>query len=97
VLGWAMAGTVVLGFALPWVFLAVINLAQRVTPMELQGRVSAVVTLAMFGPQAPVQALGSLAIQYGTFRQLYAGGAIMALICAAYLARRVARAYRRAA
>jgi MFS family permease len=97
VLGWAMAGTVVLGFALPWVFLAVINLAQRVTPMELQGRVSAVVTLAMFGPQAPVQALGSLAIRYGTFRQLFAGGAIMALICAAYLARRVARAYRRAA
>jgi MFS family permease len=94
VLGWAIAGTVVLGFALPWVFLAVINLAQRVTPTELQGRVSAVVTLAMFGPQAPMQALGSLAIQYGTFRQLYAGGAIMALTCAAYLARRAARAHR---
>lgn len=88
VLGWAIAGTAVLGFALPWVFLAVINLAQRVTPTELQGRVSAVVILAMFGPQAPMQALGSLAIQHGTFRQLYAGGAITALACAAYLARR---------
>jgi MFS family permease len=87
VLGWAIAGTVVLGFALPWVFLAAINLAQRVTPTELQGRVSAAVTLAMFGPQAPMQALGSLAILYGTFRQLYAGGAIVALACAAYLAR----------
>jgi MFS family permease len=94
VLGWAIAGTVVLGFALPWVFLAVINLAQRVTPTELQGRVSAVVILAMFGPQAPMQALGSLAIKYGTFWQLYAGGAIMALTCAAYLARRTARAHR---
>ena len=70
VLGWALAGTVVLGFALPWVFLAVVNLAQRVTPPELQGRVSAAVTLAMFGPQAPMQALGSLAIRYATFRQL---------------------------
>ena len=88
VLGWALAGTVVLGFALPWVFLAVINLAQRVTPTELQGRVSAAVTLAMFGPQAPMQALGSLAIRYATFRQLYALGAIAALACAAYLARR---------
>lgn len=88
VLGWALAGTVVLGFALPWVFLAVINLAQRVTPTELQGRVSAAVTLAMFGPQAPMQALGSLAIRYATFRQLYALGAIAALVCAAYLARR---------
>lgn len=91
VLGWAIAGTVVLGFALPWVFLAVVNLAQRVTPTELQGRVSAAVTLAMFGPQAPMQALGSLAIRYGTFRELYAGGAIVALACAAFLAQRAAR------
>ena len=87
VLGWAIAGAVVLGFALPWVFLAVINLAQRVTPTELQGRVSAAVTLAMFGPLAPMQALGSLAIRYGTFRQLYAASAIAAVACAAYLAR----------
>lgn len=88
VLGWALGGTVVLGFALPWVFLAVVNLAQRVTPAGLQGRVSAAVTLVMFGPQAPMQALGSLAILYGTYRQLYVGGAIVALACAAYLARR---------
>lgn len=91
VLGWALAGTVVLGFALPWVLLAVINLAQRVTPSELQGRVSAAVTLAMFGPQAPMQALGSLAIRYGTFRQIFAGAAIVALACSAYLAWRTSR------
>jgi hypothetical protein len=35
-----------------------------------------------------MQALGSLAIRYGTFQQLYAGAAIAALACAAYLARR---------
>jgi hypothetical protein len=37
----AILGSVVLGFALPWVFLAVLNLAQRATPDSLQGRVSA--------------------------------------------------------
>lgn len=86
-LGWAIAGTVVLGFALPWVYLAVVNLAQRLTPTALQGRVSAAVTLAMFGPQAPMQLLGSLAILYVTFQQLFATVAIVALICAGYLAR----------
>ncbi len=88
VLGWAVAGTVVLGFALPWIYLAVLNVAQRLTPMELQGRVSAAVALAMFGPQAPLQALGSLAIRYATFRELYVAAAIAATVCAAYLARR---------
>jgi MFS family permease len=81
----AIVGTVVLGFALPWVFLAVVNLAQRLTPLSLQGRVSAAVTLAMFGPQAPMQALGSLAIRYATYRQLFIAGAAVALACAASL------------
>lgn len=83
----AIVGTVVLGFALPWVFLAVVNLAQRLTPLSLQGRVSAAVTLAMFGPQAPMQALGSLAIRYATYRQLFIAGAAVALACAASLLR----------
>ncbi len=81
----ALAGMIVLGFALPWIFLAVVNLAQRLTPLSLQGRVSAAVTLAMFGPQAPLQALGSLAIRFGTYRQLYSAGAVTALVCAACL------------
>jgi MFS family permease len=83
----ALIGTVVLGFALPWVFLAVLNLAQRLTPLPLQGRVAAAVMLAMFGPQAPLQALGSLAIRYGSYRQLYVGTAAVALLCAAFLLR----------
>ncbi|HEY2281678.1 MAG TPA: MFS transporter [Streptosporangiaceae bacterium] len=82
----AVAGTLTLGFALPWIFLAILSLAQRSTPLELQGRVSAVVTLALFGPQAPLQALGSLAIRYVTYQQLFAGGAAVALLAAvAYL------------
>src|SRR5580698_1821663 len=74
----AIAGSVVLGFALPWLFLALLNLAQRSTPPQLQGRVSAVVTLAFFGPQAPLQALGALAIRYATYQQLYLAGAAVA-------------------
>src|SRR3984957_13664204 len=79
--GWlplAIAGSVVLGFALPWLFLALLNLAQRCPPPDLQGRVSAAVSLAFFGPQAPLQALGALAIRYATYRQLYLAGAAVA-------------------
>jgi Major Facilitator Superfamily len=88
----ALAGTLVLGFALPWAFLAVLNLAQRRTPDELQGRVSAAVTLAMFGPQAPLQALGSLAITVVGFRAIYAGSAVTTLALAGWLASRPRRA-----
>jgi hypothetical protein len=87
--GWlpaAIVGSVVLGFALPWVFLAIVNIAQRQTPLSLQGRVSAAVTVALFGPQAPLQALGALGIRYVTFRQLYVAGAGVALVVAAWLA-----------
>ncbi len=83
--GWlplAIAGSVVLGFALPWLFLAVLNLAQRCTPPELQGRVSAAVTLVFFGPQAPLQAVGALAIRYASYRQLYVAGAATAVATA---------------
>ena len=81
----AMAGSIVLGFALPWVFLAVLNLAQRCTPIFLQGRVSAAVTLVFFGPQAPLQAVGALAIGYVTYEGLYVGGAGVALASAVWL------------
>jgi MFS family permease len=83
--GWlpvAIAGSAVLGFALPWLFLALLDLAQRCTPPELQGRVSAAVTLAFFGPQAPLQALGALAIRYATYRQLCLVGAAVAVATA---------------
>ena len=83
--GWlplAIAGSVVHGFALPWLFLALLNLAQRCTPPELQGRVSAAVTLVFFGPIAPLQALGALAIRYVTYQQLYLAGAAVAVATA---------------
>ncbi len=84
----ALTGTLVLGFALPWAFLAVLNIAQRETPDELQGRVSAAVTIALFGPQAPLQAVGSAAITAVGFSQIYLASAIATLAVVAWLATR---------
>jgi MFS family permease len=84
----ALAGTLVLGFALPWAFLAVLNIAQRETPHELQGRVSAAITIALFGPQAPLQALGSAAITVVGFAEIYVASAVAALAAATWLATR---------
>jgi MFS family permease len=88
--GWlpaAVAGSVVLGFALPWLFLALLSLTQRCTPPDRQGRVSAVVSLAFFGPQAPILAVGALIIRYATYRELYLAGAIVAVVTGVAFAR----------
>jgi MFS family permease len=82
----AVIAALVGGFALPWTFLAILSLSQRLTPLDLQGRVSALVSLAIFGPQAPMQALGSLAIRYLSYRQVYLLGAGLALAATAALA-----------
>lgn len=82
----AVTGSLVLGFALPYVFLATLNLAQRVTPNQLQGRVSAALTLALFGPQAPMQALGSLLISHATYITIYIGSAAFSTGIAVWLA-----------
>ncbi len=87
--GWlpaAVLGTVVLGFALPYAFLAILNLAQRRTPDELQGRVSAALDLALFGPQAPLQVIGALLIAHATYSEIYLGSAILSAVVAAWLA-----------
>ena len=78
----ALLGYVVLGFALPWVFLATLNLAQRLTPNSLQGRTSAAITLLLFGPQAPMQALGALLIGPVGFRPIYIATAATAVVLA---------------
>jgi MFS family permease len=78
----ALAGTVVLGFALPYVFLATLNVAQRATPKELQGRVSAALLFALFGPQALVQTLGAALITHITYIEIYAGSAAVGLAIA---------------
>ncbi|HEY0239557.1 MAG TPA: MFS transporter [Friedmanniella sp.] len=83
-------GSVVLGFALPWVFLAALTAVQELTPDHLQGRTSAAVTLLLFGPQAPVQALGSLLIAHLGYQAIYLGSAAaaVAILAAVLVARR---------
>jgi MFS family permease len=87
--GWlpaALLGRLVLGFALPWTYLAALNVTQSHTPDRLQGRVAAAVTLVLFGPSAPMQALGSLAIAHATYSTIYIGSGIAAVAIAAWLA-----------
>jgi hypothetical protein len=73
---------------LPWVFLAVLNIAQRSSPNALQGRVSAALTLALFGPQAPMQALGSLLITRVSYADVYLFSAVTAVLIAVWLGSR---------
>jgi MFS family permease len=82
----AVVGSLVLGFALPYVFLAVLNVAQRATPDDLQGRVSAALTLALFGPQAATQAVGSALIAHATYIEIFIASAAVSLAIAAWLA-----------
>ena len=87
----AVVGSLVLGFGLPWVFLAVVDVAQRTTPVGLQGRVSAAVILALFGPQAPLQAAGSAVISETSYSVVYVASATAALLGGAWLARGLVR------
>lgn len=80
-----MLGTVVLGFALPYAFLAALNVAQRSTPDELQGRVSAALTFALFAPQAILQTAGSALITTVSYIDIYVGSAAMSLVITAWL------------
>jgi MFS family permease len=87
--GWlpaALCGSLVLGFALPYVFLATLSIAQRLTPQHMQGRVSAAVTLALFGPQAPMQALGSLLVTRIDYTVVFVASAVVSLGIGAWLA-----------
>ena len=81
----AVLGSFVLGFALPYVFLATLNIAQRASPNELQGRVSAALTLALFGPQAPTQAIGSLLIAHITYIEIYIASAVISIAISVWL------------
>lgn len=82
----ALVGTAVLGFALPYVFLATLNVAQRATPNELQGRVSAALLFALFGPQALTQTIGSALIAHLSYVEIYVASAGVSLAIAGWLA-----------
>jgi hypothetical protein len=86
----------VLGFALPWTVVAVINISQRLTLSELQGRVAAAMIFLLFAPQPLAQAAGSAIIGQVSYRAVYLGAAIAWLATAAWLGARARSARRRA-
>ena len=61
------------------------NVAQRATPNELQGRVSAALLFALFGPQALTQTLGSALIVHASYIEIYAASAVISLAIAGWL------------
>ncbi|HEY0806495.1 MAG TPA: MFS transporter [Pseudonocardiaceae bacterium] len=81
----ALASSFVLGFALPWTVVAVINLTQRGTPSALQGRVSAAVMLALFAPVPVAQAVGAVVIDRAGYRLVYLAAAAVTLATATWL------------
>jgi MFS family permease len=83
----AVLSSFVAGFALPWLVLAVINLTQRRTPNELQGRVTAAVTLALFAPQPLAHAFGAVAVVALPYQVIYAAAAAITLAVGIRLAR----------
>jgi MFS family permease len=95
--GWLpgiLSGAVLLGFALPWSVIALINLGQRVTPVDLQGRVAAATGLLLFAPQPLAQLAGAAAIRTTDYRVLYlivAGVALLNLIAVRLRVRIAAR------
>jgi MFS family permease len=88
-----LIGSFVLGFALPWIVIAVINLGQRLTPLHLQGRVAAATALLLFAPQPIAQSAGAAVIAVLDYSVLYlavAGVALVNLTVGCGLLRRLA-------
>lgn len=75
----AVAGSFVLGFALPWIVVAAITASQRLTPQDMQGRMAAALTLALFAPLPATQAIGAGLITRLDYRTLYISAAALQL------------------
>jgi MFS family permease len=79
----AIVAALLAGFALPWSLLGIVCLGQRLSPLSLQGRVSAAITLLVFGPQPVTQAIGAGLITRLSYHAVYG---IVAAVIAAVLA-----------
>lgn len=84
----ALIGSLVLGAALPWSLIALITAGQRLTPLPMQGQISAAITLVMFAPQPLSLGLGAVLINPIGFRLLYAAVAALLLVATLPLLRR---------
>jgi MFS family permease len=80
-----LAGDIVFGAAIPWLVVALISLAQRVTPPELQGRVYAAVETLITTPQTISIALGAALITVTGYQTLLLAMAATIALAAVYL------------
>lgn len=93
VLPLALAAALLAGFALPWCLLGLITLGQRLSPNDVQGRVSAAIALVVFGPLPVSQTIGAAMITRLSFHAVY--GIAAALIAGLLTVEMVNRARRR--
>jgi MFS family permease len=66
-----LVGGFVMGFALPWTVIAVVNLGQRLTPIHLQGRVASATGLLLFAPQPFSHLLGAGGITVADYSTVF--------------------------
>lgn len=78
-------GLVMFGIAIPWLVVAVINLTQRLTPGELQGRAYSAVDTLVTTPQTVSIALGAALITITGYPVLLLAMAAVLALAATYL------------
>lgn len=81
-----LAGTVVAGYALPILVVALNTLLQRRTPQRLMGRVSAAADVVLGTPQAGSIAVGALLVTLVSYRPIFWACAVVVAASAGYLA-----------
>jgi MFS family permease len=79
------AGLVLFGAAIPWLVVALINVTQRLTPSELQGRAYSALDTFITVPQTISIALGASLIAVTGYRLLLIAMAVVMSSAAAYL------------
>jgi Na+/melibiose symporter-like transporter len=80
-----VAGFVLFGVALPWIFIGFISLVQRLTPPELQGRAYSAAATLVTVPQTISIATGAALISVTGYRPMLAAMAAVVALAAAYL------------
>jgi predicted MFS family arabinose efflux permease len=85
------AGLVLFGMAIPWLVVAVINLTQRLTPNELQGRAYSAVDTLITTPQTISIALGAALITITGYPTLLLAMTAVMVLAAIYLLSRPRR------
>ena len=83
-----VAAEVVVGIVIPWMLVAFTTLRQRVTPPELQGRVSSATNMALNGPQTIGTAVGAALIAIVDYRVLIISMGVVIAACAVPIAAR---------